>query len=396
MKKNTMLIGGISLIALSTSTVYADTQCSGTLSGVYDNVVVNGTACTLAGATVRGSVLVSNAGTLLATGNTSISGGVQVDGGGNIDIDSATALGDVAIFNSADAIVGSGATAGVVKFENSNTLTVSGNVGSIESSASGAIQLDGATVFPGGVTVNAGLGGLTLCGATVEAGINVALTTGSVSAEASATCAASSIDGSVIVGTGTGDVRLVGATMAAGDLLVSEQNGDVYLDGTSLSDVGVSLLTGDITLLNTITDSDTIITNNSGAVLIEHSSLGSDVDISLNGAVTIAANSVSLEDVRVSSNAGPILIENNCDLMLSIVENDNVTLINNNEANATAAGATCDMDGVGLTFVDVNKNTGGKTLINNTGRFLACADNTPAPAGSNNVFDFTDGQCAGM
>ena len=104
MKWQTMLGAGLLtlVIALLQPTVaHAQTTCNGTLRGNYTNdIIVNGGACTLNGATTTGSVLVSNNGTLLANGGTQISGSVLADGAGVITLNNVTVQGDVLLNNS--------------------------------------------------------------------------------------------------------------------------------------------------------------------------------------------------------------------------------------------------------------------------------------------------------
>ena len=115
------------------------------LTGSYADVIVNGTSCTLDGATVNGSVLVSSGGTLIANNDTNVFGSVQVDAGGDIDLDNVTVLGDVTLKDSNDVTVGTNATIGTLKVEKSGEVNANGAIGSIESKESGRIRLAGAT-----------------------------------------------------------------------------------------------------------------------------------------------------------------------------------------------------------------------------------------------------------
>jgi len=386
----------LSLLVLGTSVSQASTNCSGALGGTHNDVIVNGTSCTLNGATVLGSVLVNSGGTLIATGGTTVNGSIQVDSGSNIDLDNVRVLGDVSLLNSADVTVGTLATIGTLKLENSGAVNASGNIGSIESKDSWGVKLDGAMVSPGGVNLEFASGPLEICGSTLNDRVNVVSTTGDVLIESSLSCEASTINATVMVEGGSGNVRLVGTlTTTPGDLLVTEQNGNVFLKDVALSDVLVEkTLTGNVTLQNVITDSDISITNNAH-ITINGTTFGSSIEINENSGVTVTDNSASLEQVLISGNTGPILVARNCDLMLTVIENDDVTIINNNQVDAITAGATCNTGGFGLTYVEVNKNTSAVSVINNTGVLLTCTDNSPAPIGSNNTFTFTDKQCIG-
>ena len=87
--------------------------------------------------------------------------------------------------------------------------------------------------------------------------------------------------------------------------------------------------------------------------------------------------------------------DRNCDGRLTVTENANVMLTNNNPTDAAAAGAACS-SGFGFSDADVSKNSGGVLIENNTGEGLFCTDNDPAPTGSGNSITFSDGQCAGL
>ena len=348
------------------------------LSGSYADVIVNGTSCTLDGATVNGSVFVSSGGTLTATGGTEVFGRIEVDSGGNIDLPDVTVLGNVTLMDSNDVTVGSATNIGSLKLDKSGAIVASGAIASIESRESTGISLIGASVFPGSVSMKLANGSLVICGSTIEGVVKVVSTTGHVLAEAS--CGASTIDGSVVVEKGTGNVRLVGATLAAGDLNVIEQTGEVLVEDTSLSDLKVNKITGNVTLQNVITDSDTTIANNGGDVTINESMLGSDVGITSNNAVTVTGNDFSLEDVMISKNGGPVFFDSNFNLSLRIIENIGVTVSGN-----------------AFTDAEISKNIGDVSIENNTGEKLNCSDNSLAPTGSGNtITELTDGQCTGF
>ena len=416
--------------------------------GTFDDVIVR-RSCTLSGTTVRGSVMVSNRASLTLTGGTEVRGNVLVNSGGAITVGAATVLGDVSLLDSGNLSLGAGASLGSVRVEKSGSISMNGgSVASIESKESngitltdatvvggvtmekstGALSVDGgsvasiasresggigvanAKVFPGGVTLQKSTGSLVLCGSEIglntdldpetddlgqgSGGITVFETTGDVLLVESGSCASSRMRGSVAVAKGTGHVRLVGATLDSGDLSVFDQQGDVEVDGASLSDILIEKTTGGhVSLRDVTTDSDTTIAGNQGDVVIDSSTLGSDVGIASNGSVAIRGNSFALEDVLVSKNRGPVVIERNCDLTLSILENAHVVIANNNPTDASAAGATCT-SGFGLTDVDVSKN-GNVSIVGNTGELLKCSDNGSI-SGADNDFTFTDGQCAGF
>lgn len=56
-----------------------------------------------------------------------------MESGGNIDLANASVLGDVSLKDSADVTVGTLATVGTLKLENSGVINARGSLGSIES-----------------------------------------------------------------------------------------------------------------------------------------------------------------------------------------------------------------------------------------------------------------------
>lgn len=404
------------------------------LSGSYENVLVYGASCTLDGATVYGSVLMEG-GSLATTANgASILGGIQVKSGGDVTLVSADVMDEVKLDQSGNLSVGAGsslagvqvkesgnvtiaasASAGALLVENSGRVDVRGSVAAILSNLSGGIRLDGARVFPGGVTMSFSDGSLEICGSEIGAnsatgtdgsGVVKVIESGDVLVVAEGSCETTRIEGSVLVEKGAGNVRFVGATLHS-DLIVKEQVGEVELDGSGcdpldplcgiVGDVNVEGLTGNVTLRGISTDSDATFQYNDGNVTIDSTSFGSDARFQFNGRVELTNSSFSLEDVFILGNAGPVLIDRNCDMRPSISENSNVMITNNNITDATAGGATCT-SGFGFSDADVSKNTGGVLIDNNSGEGLHCSDNDPSPVegSAGNAVTFSDGQCAGF
>lgn len=469
------------------------------LSGCYADVIANDPApsmCTLDGATVTGSVLVSNGMALTTMGTvtrTTIFGSVQGNFGGDITLENTDIFGPVtlahsgnltvngdstvdgsivqsiAIKDSGDVIIGASASTAELLVENTRqdvavTVDVSGSVAAIQLTGAGDINLTGATVFPGGVSIFNG-GDVTMCDARI--GIDDSGTDGSggvTSLESGAVlaiedlsavppCLPSTIEGAVIVEQGEGDVRLVGTTLLAGDLIVINQTGHVEVTASSLSDVKIEKIrSGSVTLTAATLDSDTTIVDicsdadctipgsTRGDVLIASSgidtSLGGDVEIKSAGNVTVTSvtsnsdtsivdnddvtvassvlsgdmnvafnrgmvtvrdSSFSLEDIRIATNDGPVLLYQNCDMRLTVVENQMGVMITNNKENPdpTRIDETCDtsVSGFGFSDADVSKN-GDVVISNNTGEGLFCSDNNSV-TGSDNMIAFIDGQCAG-
>lgn len=386
------LAAAAALLALAIPTsASAQQRCRGTLGGSYDDLVVSGGTCTLDGALVRGSVQV-NRGNLVTRGSTQINGSVLGDGarritlgGGTlvsggvlanrvrtIEITDADVLGGVSAIESGNLTIGAASDVSSVKFEKSGRLVVLGAVGGIESTESGRLQLDGATVFPGSVLVSKGSGSIEICSSVVEGELKVSETSGSVEVD----CGPSVIDGTVSVEKGTGSIRLTDASLPSGDLLIVEQVGNVTVVGTSLSDVLVEKVDGNVTLTNVTTDSDTTLAGN-GNVTLQDSTFGSDAKLLENGRVTLRRNDFALEDISLEKNAGPVLIEDNTNFSIAVIENDRVTFRGND-----------------FTDANISKNSGSTRIDRNAGDVLSCSDNSPAPTGSGNVIrELADGQC---
>ncbi len=425
------------ILVFGTTAVFAQNvepiDCDGhVLQGAYEDVSIDGTTCTLDGATIYGSVFV-HGGTLYTTTNgATILGGVHLIFADDVTLASVQVRDEVTLEHSGDLIltgdssvakiamkesgnltIDAGASTGELLLEHSGDAAIAGTVAGILSKESGGVRLTNATVFPGGIAMVLAGGALEICGSTIggidgvhqdgSGGVNV-LESGDVLVVAEGSCGVSQIEGAVIVKKGAGHVRLVGAALHS-DLIVAEQIGDVEIDGSrcddtvircgAVSDVNVEKVIGDVTLRSLTTDSDTTVVSTEGSVTITGSTLGSDVRLRLNNAVTVARNSFALEDVLMAKNKGPILFDRNCDGRLTITENENVIITNNNADDATAAGADCQ-SGFGFSDADVSKNLGSLLISNNTGEGLYCADNDPAPSGASNSITFSDGQCAGF
>ena len=425
------------ILVFGTSAVFAQNvepiDCDGhVLRGAYEDVSIAGTTCTLDGATIYGSVFV-HGGTLYTTANgATILGGVHLiyaddvtltavrvrdevtlEHSGDLILTGDSSVAVIAIKESGNLTIDAGASAGEVLLEHSGNVAITGTVAGIHSKGSGGVRLTNATVFPGGVTMALASGALEICGSTIggidgvykdgSGGVNV-LESSDVLVVAEGSCGTSQIEGAVIVKKGVGQLRLVGAALHS-DLIVAEHVGDVEIDGSgcddaiarcgAVSDVNVEKVTGDVTLRSLTTDSDTTVVSTEGRVTITGSTLGSDVRLRLNNAVTVAHNSFALEDVLIAKNKGPVLFDRNCDGRLTITENENVFITNNNANDAAAVGADCQ-SGFGFSDTDVSKNLGSVLISNNTGEGLYCADNDSVPSGAGNSITFSDGQCAGF
>lgn len=286
-------------------------NCNGTLRGDYDSVEVKGGSCVLDGGTVRGSVRVNGGGSLAATGGTEIQGHVMVFRGGPIFLDDATVTGDVRVKESTSATVAKGATIGALSVERSGSIAVMGSVKSIESLESGLVSLVGASVYPGDLLVERGSARVEICSSTIAGRLNVIQSAADLLVDTTlfgSSCVPSTIDGSVTVLDGGGDVRLVGAML----------NGPLEVRSA-----------GNVTLQETTAAAGAHIAGNRGNVVIQSSQLHGDVTVDSNAAVTVAGNNFFEQQIQISNNAGPVLVDANVDLSLRVVENGEVTVRGN-------------------------------------------------------------------
>lgn len=340
-------------------------------------------------------------------GGAAVHGDVNVKFGGNVTVNIATVSGTVSLAGSGNLSVTRGEV-GVVHVDKSGTVTVDGgSVTGIESFASEGVTVSGARVFPGGILLKGAQGALVICGSEIglnsdldpgdglgSGGIAMLDSDGEVHVGRSESCDQTRFRGDLMVSKGTGAVRVVGAFTDNGDLTVIERVGAVDVEDASFGDILIAKAkSGNLTLRNVRTDSDVIIAENEGGVTLESSAIRGDAQFSSNASVTIRSSSFQLEDVIISKTSGPVVVDGNCDLSLTIIENGDVSITNNNVNDAASAGAACTSE-FGLIDVDVSKN-GNVYLANNTGELLKCSDNASVvPVG--NSFSVTQGQCDGI
>lgn len=360
---------------------WGQTICSGSLSGTFADIDVNGGSCTLNGVTVTGSVSVSNGGSLVINGASQISGSVTADGAGNVEISGTTSvLGAVEFRNSASSaisVIGDSDITSLI-VSNSGDVVIGGTVGSFSVLSSSAISVAGGNITGGGLLVEQGNGDITLCGASIGGSVSVIETTGSLLAQQSVSCAPSTIIGSVLIEKSTGDVRLTGASLSGGDLSIVEVMGTVELVSASLSDLSITGSSGPVTFDQVITDSDVIVNGLEGSFSISGSTFSGDVSVENNADVSITTSSFGNESVSLKLNSGPVTFSGNQEVSVSVEECDSVTFTDN-----TITGAS------------LTKNTGGVSIVGNTIATLSCVDNIPAPTGSANIVTIlASGQCA--
>jgi hypothetical protein len=357
----------------------AQTVCTGTLAGTHDNVTVNGGACTLSSATVLGSVSVTGGGLLSMIGTTQINGSIEAFGAGNLTLTSGTVLGSVNLFSSQNLTVGTAARLGPVNVTSSGRLTLRGTMNIVTAIDSFAVNVNGATITAG-LLISAGKAALTICSSSIGGGVSMMSTTGALRVGVTAGCGISTIEGAILVTKGTGHVLLTNTTLAASDINVAEQIGNVILNNIDVSDLKVEKHTGAVTVTGITTDSDTSLSEISGAVTITNSGFGGDLSLVTMSAVTLSGNDFANESVLIEKGGGDSTISNNTNFGISVTERGSVSFSGNSFDSAS-----------------FSKNTGGVSIVGNTGDTLHCVDNVPPPTGSGNtILVLASGQCAGF
>jgi fibronectin-binding autotransporter adhesin len=329
------------LSGASAQDVTCGTGGASIITGEYDNVFVNGGSCTIDGAAVvRGNVLASGGGSLDIRGTTSIAGSVSAESAGTIAISGGTVTGSVFARDSL------------------------------------GVSVTGGTLSAG-LSVESGRAGLTVCGGTIIGGITLSETTGALSIGQATTCALSTIDGNILVTKGTGAIAVTNAALSASDIIVSEQTGNIDLNGVNPSDLSIELVTGSVSLSSLSTDSDSTVKGITGALTVTGSSFQGDLAVSSNGAITLIGNDFNFEDVLLEGGTGNLRVENNVNLGITITERGLVTFIGNDFTQAL-----------------LSKN-GVVTISGNTGLFIDCVDNAGI-VGSGNAVATALGQCASI
>lgn len=375
---STALAAAVFCLLGTTQASAADAVCSGTLSGTYDNVFVNGGSCTLSNAVVHGNVTVTSGGALTMSGTTQISGDIQGLGAGNLALNSGVVSGAVSVLNSLNVTVGPAATLNALNLTNSGNATLRGILEKVTAIGSGSINVSDARVAAG-IFVEGGKAGMTICGAAaIAGGVIMTGTTGGLSIGIGSTCAVTSITGEILVTKGTGAVRISNASMLASDVSVSEQSGNVILTNLSLSDISIEKLTGSVTLTGIATDSDSTFNEITGTVSISGGNFQGDVGIEVAQAVTISGNNFNNEDLHISKGTGSLTISKNINIHVNISERGTISFSGNQFDSAL-----------------FSKN-GALSVVGNTGNLIDCVDNTPAPTGSGNSITTKLGQCSGL
>ena len=363
----------------------AQTACNGVLTGIFNNgvICVGGNDCTLNGATVLGDVVCSS-GTLMVIGNSLITGNVLLSGQvTRAELDAVTVFGAVQVTDAGaldELVITEMADVGSVTVNNApNTIVrVSGELQGLDLSNSGDLIANN-LMTNASVSVKDGVGLISVCGSFLG-GLLVEQHTGNIEINANtANCGPTTLDGGFNANKGSGQVNIIGASLPSGDFIISEHTGDVIVqDIPIVSDIKSEKNTGSITISDLSADSDVIIVEQIGEVLLAEISTNGDFSVNnVDGGVVLQDSMFDLEVVSISLVTEAVTILRNSNLSLTAEEID---------GEVTVTGNT-------VTTGNINKNTGGVVITNNTFVTLSCADNIPAPNGSGNTINFGDGQC---
>ena len=404
----------------------AQAACNGVLTGTFNNgVMCSGVNnCTLDGATVFGNVVCSS-GSLLAVGNSLITGSVQLSGQvTRAELDAVTILGavqvkDVDILN--ELIITELANVGPVTVSNApNTeVKVSGELQGLDLNNSGNLIANN-LLTNASVSIKASNGFIVICGSLLGA-LLVEQHTGDIEINADVpNCGPTVIVRGLIASKGSGQVRVIGADLPSGDFIVSEYTGDITLQNIpTVSDIMSQQNSGSLTISNLTADSDTSIISQDGSITLQELVLNGDITVTdVNGNIkateisTTGDSSITKVDGNITveelNTAGDFIIsevDGNVVLQDSVFAFESVSVIlvtktveilRNSDLSLTAEGISGEVRVIdnNITNGKINKNTGGVVINNNVFTSLSCTDNVPAPNGSGNSITFGDGQCS--
>lgn len=385
----------------------AQMTCDGLLTHpetITSDVIVDGVACVLRGVTVTGSVSVTNGGVLLTDGDTHVMGSVSAEGSGNIRLMGRTFVkGDMGMANpepGASLIIGPHSNIGKIGLEGPGSLLLRGTTGSLGTKWGGNVVVAGGHIGAGGLLLEGGNGTLVLCGAHVGGGVKIGEAHGDLLAVKRPGCPASNISGIVSIEKGSGAIRIIGNKLAHGDLVISEQEGDVEVRDAVVGDMGLGDIAGKVTLVRLHSDSDGtiggtlqgvhieeceihgdfLIGHNTGDIVLKNSLIAGDMSIGETfGNVYVTGNRANNEQLSITGTKGVVKFRKNHELSISIIENINVYFEDNWD----------------LRVAEVSKNTGYIVVKDNSVGTFTCIDNTEVRLFSNNrITGLANGQCA--
>ncbi len=341
---------------------------------------MDGRACTLRDVTIHGSISVTNGGSLKTVSSVTVAGSIRAFKSGAILLDGKLKVfGGVTVMDTnRTVVVGRNADIHVFSVASVLNVMVYGRMTSLSASNSGYIEVSGASILGGGIVRRAGFADLKVCASTITGGISFNEVRGDLLAVAGPGCLASDITGSIIVGKGSGDVRIVGNKLRRSDVIVGEQTGNVFLHNATVSDMMMQRVTGNINFDGLLSRSDGIVAMTEGNVTISRSRFRGDFMISRNMGVWLDKNSFGFDSVQVVQNRGVVHITNNRNLSINVMENDGVVFTAND-----------------VRVAEISKNRVKTVMRSNKFASLNCADNVPGPTGAANYVTVSaTGQCA--
>ena len=240
------------------------------------------------------------------------------------------------------------------------------------------LAADDLTTTGGIILVSGGSGIIEICGSSIGGGLSVEGHSGDVNVDATiVSCGPSTITGRIILQKGSSDVTVRGANLPSGDISILENTGTIILDQVQVSDLKLTQNTGALSLSTVATDSDVEITGHTGNMLLSTLNIGGDANINnIEEMMTLIDSNLNLEVLSITLVSQDVTVQNNTNLNLTVEEVEDEVLITQN------------------TVANVNKNTGGVEVSDNSITALSCSDNTPVPTGNGNNIDSPDGQCA--
>ncbi len=202
---------------------------------VNDDVIADSGPCVLDGVTVNGDVKVENGASLTTNGDTTIDGDVKGDGAGAISLLQGT------------------------------------SVKTVDVKESGAITVKGSTITAG-LKVDKSVGGLIICGSTINDDIEYKESDGAFLLVESSSCPTNTISKSIKIDKGTGSVQIIRNDVGE-EVSIKERDGEVTIEGAELNKLTVEKVEKKV-LVDGATVEEAQIKENTGGVVIKNSVLG--------------------------------------------------------------------------------------------------------------------------
>ena len=229
----------------------AQMSCNGVISGTINSGVVCSGDCVLDNATISGNVQCSS-GTLLAKGNSFISGSILLDGSvTRAELDDVTVLGVVDVKSATsltELVIKESASLGSLIVDNTpGDVIVAGSLTDFTHTGSGNVFANNLSILSS-ISVKGGNGTIEFCGSSIG-GLVVEEHEGNVEINANnINCTPTTLDGGFSASKGFGRVRLIGAIIPSGDFIVLEYVGDITFQETQVSDMKLEKNNGSLTI----------------------------------------------------------------------------------------------------------------------------------------------------